>query len=122
MEYDQHKPCSDCPFRYDIKAYLTYDRVRDIEDSLERGSFPCHKSVDYSKLEEFDYEEGDALPLEVGEKAKHCAGALILMEKEERPSQMMRICERIGLYNRRKLDMDAPIYDTFDEMADAQER
>lgn len=122
MDYDQHKPCSNCPFRSDIKAYLNYDRVREIEESLERGSFPCHKSVDYNTLEKLGYENGDALPKEVEDKAKHCAGALILLEKEERPSQMMRICERIGLYDRRKLDMDAPVYDTFDEMADAQER
>jgi len=122
MDYDKYEPCSDCPFRCDIKAYLTYDRVQDLEDSLERGSFPYHKTLDYNTLEKAGHEEGDLLPDEVEKKAKHCAGALILMEKEERPSQMMRICERIGLYDRRKLDMDAPIYDSFADMADAQDR
>lgn len=33
---------------------------------------------------------------------------------------MMRIAERIRLYDARKLDMDAPVFDTFDEMIDAQ--
>jgi hypothetical protein len=33
---------------------------------------------------------------------------------------MMRIGERLGLYDRRKLDMTAPVYDSFDAMARAQ--
>ena len=122
MDYDLHKPCSSCPFRSDIRPYLTYDRVREIEDSLVRGTFPCHKSVDYDTLEKQDHEHDDPLPHSVDEKSKHCAGALILLEKEESPSQMMRICERIGLYDREKLDMDAPVYDSFDEMCDAQDQ
>jgi hypothetical protein len=42
------------------------------------------------------------------------------MEKEGRSSQMMRIAERLGMYDHTKLDMDAPIYDSFDDMIDAQ--
>lgn len=53
---------------------------------------------------------------------QHCAGALILLEKLDRPSQMMRISERIGMYDRRKLDMDAPVFDTFRKMITAQSR
>ena len=52
----------------------------------------------------------------------HCAGALILLEKLEQPSQMMRVCERIGMYDRTKLDMSAPVFESFDEMAEAQDR
>lgn len=28
----------------------------------------------------------------------------------------MRICERIGLYDARKMDMNAPVYDTWQAM------
>jgi hypothetical protein len=34
---------------------------------------------------------------------------------------MMRIGERLGLYDRRKLDMRAPVFASFDAMARAQE-
>lgn len=53
--------------------------------------------------------------------SRHCAGALILLEKIERPSQMMRIAERLGIYDRFKRDMDAPVYESFERMIEAQE-
>jgi hypothetical protein len=43
------------------------------------------------------------------DKSPHCAGALIFLEKLDSPHQMMRICERIGYYDRTKLDMTAPV-------------
>jgi len=82
--YRLTRPCTLCPFRSDIRPYLTKSRVQEIERSLDRAEFPC------------------------------------LLEKLERPSQMMRICERIGMYDRRKLDMDAPVFESFEDMIDAQ--
>lgn len=35
---------------------------------------------------------------------------------------MMRISERIGMYDRRKLNMDAPVYDSFAEMIEAHKK
>jgi len=55
------------------------------------------------------------------EESQHCAGALILMEKMKRPSQMMRIVERLGMYDATKLQMDAPVFSSFEEMAEAQD-
>lgn len=34
----------------------------------------------------------------------------------EQPNQMMRICERVGVYDRRKLDMDSPIFEDDESM------
>jgi len=34
----------------------------------------------------------------------------------------MRIAERIGIYDRTKINMNAPIFDSFDEMIEAQMR
>lgn len=114
MHYKLTKPCSNCPFRSDIKPYLRSERVHEIADSLVRGQFPCHKTLNYDRTHE-ECEEPEET-----ENTGHCAGALILLEKLEQPSQMMRICERIGVYDARKLDMDAPVYDSFEDMADAQ--
>jgi hypothetical protein len=34
---------------------------------------------------------------------------LIFNEKREQPHQMMRICERLGMYDMTKLDMEADV-------------
>jgi hypothetical protein len=34
---------------------------------------------------------------------------LIYLEKRQQPHQMMRIAERLGLYDYRQLDMQAPV-------------
>jgi hypothetical protein len=109
-------PCSNCPFRTDIRPYLMPERVREIEQSLVHVSFFCHKTT---KHDADELDDGDVYTCKGGEM--HCAGALILMEKEGRSSQMMRIAERFGLYDREKIDMKAPVFDTFDAMVKAQE-
>lgn len=113
--YSMTTPCANCPFRKDIRAYLTSRRVREIEHSLIQVEFPCHKTTKHD-------ENGEYIQDFKSEHEIHCAGALILLEKLDRPSQMMRICERIGMYDRRKLDMDAPVFDSFHQMAKAQPR
>ena len=104
------RPCAHCPFRTDVTAYLHPERVLEIERSLIRSEFPCHETTGSED------ENGNR---RAGEDEAHCAGALILLEKLERPSQMMRIAERIGMYDRKKLDLSAPVYDSFEEMYDA---
>lgn len=101
------RPCPQCPFLRDSPTRLRNGRVREIQRSLERSEFPCHKTLDYS--------EGDG----EGRKTRatqHCAGALILLEKLEAPSQMMRIAGRLGMYDPSALDMEAPVVDSFEEM------
>jgi hypothetical protein len=106
-------PCDNCPFRRDVKPYIRPERVLEIEHSLERAEFPCHKTTNREEDEEGNTSSSPSS----GEI--HCAGALILMEKEERSSQMMRIAERLGMYDPRKLNMAAPVYDSFEEMYEA---
>jgi hypothetical protein len=106
-------PCASCPFRTDIPAYLTPERVREIKHSVlrEQKDFPCHKTVDYSN---------DSAGRWVPERTKRCAGMTILCEKLERPTQMMRIEERLGVYDRRLMHMMAPVFDSFKAMIAAQ--
>ena len=111
MKYDLRKPCDNCPFRSDITPFIRPDRAEEIASS--DGEFPCHKTTEFSDEEDPEPINRDA--------EHHCAGFLILREKIEQPSQMMRICERLGLYDRTKLDMDAPVYDSIEEMVEAHE-
>lgn len=103
------RPCKHCPFRNDITPFLQSERAADIAGSIQRGDdFPCHSTVDYSETS-----AGDA------RNAARCAGAMIICEKTEQPTQAMRIGERLGLYDRRALDMTAPVYDTIDDWVSA---
>lgn len=109
MNFKLKKPCSNCPFRNDIEFHLGAHRRAEIAHAItaEQRTFACHKTVDYSHEDDEGYTE----PRDTS-KTEHCAGALILLEKLERPNQMMRIAERLGFYDRRKLKMDAPVFDT----------
>lgn len=114
--YDMTTPCAQCPFRNDRPGYLSAARVEEIRAGLVRGEFPCHKTT-----ESVESADGECTRRET-RLSKHCAGALILMEKEEAPSQMIRIAERLGMYDCRGLDMGAPVYENWDEMIEAQPR
>lgn len=67
------------------------------------GEFPCHKSAEVVEDEE-GFGEFIAK-----EDSVHCAGALIFLEKRNHSHQMMRIVERLGKYDRRKLNMAAHV-------------
>lgn len=107
MRFGLKRPCANCPFRNDRpeqEGWLGAERASDIVDAITRqqGTFSCHKTNSHD-------EEGRVMETRDSE---HCAGALILLEKLEKPNQMMRIAERLGLYDRTKLDMDSPVFNT----------
>jgi hypothetical protein len=64
------------------------------------GEFPCHKTAG------IDEDNGNFI---ANKNSLHCAGALIYLEKRNTSHQMMRICERLGMYDHTKLDMESPI-------------
>jgi hypothetical protein len=94
MKYNLTAPCDQCP--YLIGSGFTYRQL--VEHAS--GEFGCHKQCDS------DNDEGVFMPRE---KTNHCAGALIFLEKRGTSHQMMRICERLGIYDRTKLNMDANV-------------
>ena len=100
MKYDLNSPCAQCPFRSDIEPYVHSERV----EGFIGEEFSCHKTTT-AKNRGNDHPE-----------AQHCAGALILQEKMKQPHQMMRIMERLRLYDYKALIMDSPVYDSFEEM------
>lgn len=67
------------------------------------GAFPCHKTADVVEDEEVGSE------FRANENSQQCAGVLIFLERRNRPNQLMRIAERLGLYDRSKLKMKARV-------------
>lgn len=104
------RPCKNCPFRSDIPKYLREERVQEIADSLYDGAeFPCHETTEHVEGPD-GWEERIAVPT-----SAFCAGALITMEKEGYSNQMVRIGERLGMFNVDDLIMDSPVYDSLEE-------
>lgn len=108
--YGMTTPCAHCPFRTDVPPFIKAVRVRQIQRSLERGEFPCHKTTEPDDAEGSPQSSADEI---------HCAGALILMEKSRCVGQMQLMAKRCGMYDPTQLNLDAPVYATFDEMYEA---
>jgi hypothetical protein len=94
VNYKLTTPCNACPFL--IGSGFTYRSLK----AHASGEFGCHKACDLND---------ETSTYEPHEKTPHCAGALIFLKKQNAPHQMMRICERLGIYDRTKLNMDAPV-------------
>jgi hypothetical protein len=94
MNYKLTTPCDACPFL--IGSGFTFRSLMEHAS----GEFGCHKACDLND---------ETSTYEPHKKTPHCAGALIFLEKRGQPHQMMRICERLGLYDASKLNMDAQI-------------
>lgn len=98
MNYEMTKPCAQCPF---LEKFAKAYGVRRLNE-FASGEFPCHKTA------ELHEDDVDGLSeYRSTDESQHCAGALIYLEKQNAPHQMMRICERLGFYDRTKLDMTA---------------
>ena len=94
MQYTKTEPCADCPFLNGTEHAYTDGRLM----QFASGAFPCHKTA---KLEDGGFAATRA--------SVHCAGALIYLEKRDMPNQMMRIAERLGMYDRTQLNMEANV-------------
>lgn len=63
-------PCKHCPYRKDVKPFLTMARAEELAylPSNPYNTFACHKTLDND-------DDGDTF---VGERSKECAGFLTL--------------------------------------------
>ena len=100
MDYTLTTPCAECPFLK--KNAASYGKRRLTE--FARGEFPCHKTA--KMVVDEDDGESKYVPTD---DSLHCAGALIYHEKRSTTTQMMRICERLGMYDHTKLNMEADV-------------
>lgn len=88
------EPCAQCPFLNKFKNGYGLKRLKEFASA----QFPCHKTAEL---------ENDQFI--VGDKSVHCAGALIFNERRGAAHQMMRIAERLGVYDHTKLNMDSDV-------------
>lgn len=117
MNFDLIRPCAKCPFRTDCQeGWLGRERAREIFEAItdRDATFTCHETTVCVDDGDEDGDDDGGRMVD-GPKAQHCAGAMILLEKLDQPNQMMRIGERVGFYDRTKLDMDAPVFEDGDE-------
>lgn len=96
--FDRAKPCKTCPFRKQGGLIgLGEEKASEIVSALLNDqTFTCHDDIDLPSL-----------------KRNHCVGAMILLEKLDKPNQMMRISERLGGYDRTKLTGHDEVFKTF---------
>jgi hypothetical protein len=118
--YNAPQPCHNCPFLRVGHIPLTPGRVREISRlmcSSNGGEFPCHKTTISSRDGGECVSTTDSL---------HCAGALIYAEKNGNATQMMRIAERLGMYDPQALMSDARVvalvFDDEQQMLDGHAR
>ena len=95
MKFNLTRPCANCPFlsRPQNQGRSGRERAKDIIEVIvdRQGTFICHKTD---------------RRIQHNQEAQHCAGALIMLEHMNQPSQMMRITARIGQYDPSRLRMD----------------
>lgn len=109
MKFNLKKPCKDCPFRNDKphqKGWLGEKRANDIyQNLLDGGNFPCHKTHDYADDSGSEFRHQD--------NHQFCAGALIMLEKENNTlqSHALRMAIRFDLYNPNDLDKSSPVFE-----------
>lgn len=103
MKYEQIKPCNNCPFTRSTN--FKFKRSKAFAIAVQNGGFPCHKTAVLNE------KTGG---YEATKDSQACAGRLIMLERCNKPDQMMRISERLGLYNHKRLDMENP--DCFDSI------
>lgn len=113
------RPCKNCPFRCDVRPYLTGERCLDIREGLESGSsFSCHETVTYS----------DDLEYVRSPSEQFCVGAILVMENETNrdpgamANQMVRIGVRLGMIDLDSLEGHADVYEDFESWIEANFR
>lgn len=103
------RPCTRCPFRSDVPVYLHPERRADIiEQSLVEGrEFYCHETTVYDE---------DSEEMTIGAGSLICAGFVKMVEAGGGSTNMMRVAERIGLYDATQVERGADVWDQ-DEFA-----
>ena len=108
MKPHPRTPCGDCPFRLTPRFHFSGGRASEIATALRRGeSFSCHETTGYGASD-----EGELTP-----RTRHCAGAMLVLEKEGRPNQLMQIAARLGHYDAERLrqaSRHVPVYADLD--------
>lgn len=109
MKFDLRRPCPDCPFTTTcLSGWLGRARAQEIADAVSREdkTFACHKTT----------RSGGSRKARANEQ--QCAGAAIMVEKTGTANAMLQIAERFGLSDPARLDLGAPVFDSFAAFVD----
>ena len=104
------KPCEHCPFRSDVKPFLTSERASDLAYCAQNPycNFPCHKTT----VEDESSDEGEQMCIET---TKECAGFLTLRAQELGEEHTYE-CVEEGFKPAYSI-----VYDSIDDMINAYE-
>ena len=108
MNYNLKRPCTYCPFRTDCrKGWLGKIRAVEIVNSLSSDrTFACHKTLREDN-------EGNTF---VDNDSQHCAGALLVLDKEPGglfSNLLIRLAARFGGFKLEQLDQKATTFNSF---------
>ncbi len=112
MRFDLRSPCDDCPFRTNAPMHegIIAELTSKIDSLLDDGLVhSCHKTDPRA-----DCEAHKRAPK--GSPVQHCAGALIMMEKMGRRQIAAVFAEIKGIYDPKRLNMEAPVFSSPKEM------
>lgn len=104
LHFDLHTPCGECPFRIDIPCFLTEARVRHLLYEI----IDCHRTFQCHKTRNACVEH-------------HCAGALIMIEREMANGEhhMIRLARALTIYDPSQLYGHEIVYATRQQMIEA---
>lgn len=95
-------PCRDCPFlaKFDTpggREFLRPGRRAEFINGMLAGGadFPCHKTAELVEADDGETTDGFV----AGPDSLACAGARLVLLRAERSSNMMRVEERLGLFD-----------------------
>lgn len=106
LHYDLRSPCANCPFRRDVPHHegMAAGKIVELFTAMAGSgnvAFTCHRTDPNSDHPPARNYKG---------KLQHCAGFMVLMEKEKCPSLGMIQAEASGSLDRTKLNIKAPVY------------
>ena len=113
LSFNLKAPCRDCPFRSDIRPYLPQSTSRTVRPRSRTHDLrlPRDRSLSATQRQARPFQPSNSASLH---------RRLILMHKTECQGDLQQLAERLEFYDRGELRMDAPVYDTFEQMIKAQ--
>ncbi len=124
MQFSCTTPCGNCPFRTDSLPYSSAEAIQTIRSKIGYNGFICHKSLNRftDKEETLVLNQRDGLGLSTTLNQDFhvaCSGAMILLMKERGALHDVAIR---NYFDPQSLDMDAPVFNSFDEMISHHDR
>lgn len=110
LAWDLKTPCRDCPFRKDVEPHPGVAHELELYFAkilIGEFSHSCHKTDPRSDGFEPGYKGA----------VQHCAGANILTRKTKEIQTPAFYAEYKKIFNPKKLDMKAPVFNNLIEMA-----